>query len=669
MKSALPTPELATAWDRFEREDLKRSGGRYLDLLRELERRAVAFHLDPSMVGLAVELSSFSPHLNEEERAALTLLTLATLVDLSRGSTRTPAEGHEGYEHLSALYRALSPQHAEPLLKISRRFLDQGGAPEVMSRDPERYTPLLYIDGHLYHQRLYTIEMRLAERVGARLLGARASLASWSAQRVTEARSDVRARPALTPQGLEITLSSEQEEALQRALTRRISLISGGPGTGKTSIVVALLRAFARLGVEGEDITLAAPTGKAAWRMGESIRGGLSELRESTEADLRLKARPPTPQTLHRLLGYHPVTGRFRHHANAPLSAKVIVVDESSMIDVFLMERLISATSPNAQLVLLGDAHQLPSVSAGAVFRDLLDVAPEASATLTHSYRMREDNPSGRSILSFATQIKRGEEVWGEPEGLSSSWVTERASASELCFEGVELLPSHPRSQDQMIALWAERFIDGDAHIQALRSRAWRLEGLRVASEQESALNVLFEHLGRARLLCLTQTLDAGVAQLNARLHARLSRRVGATYPFLVGEPIMMLHNDYDRALFNGDQGLVLWVELGEQRRAMAVFPELGGGYKAYELEALSGRIELCYAMTVHKSQGSEFDHVALLLPPHRLPLLSRELIYTAVTRSKRSVTLVGDGALLSLKSLNHTPRHSGLAERVKEAH
>jgi exodeoxyribonuclease V alpha subunit len=658
MSAQLPMAPHATAWERFEREDLKRNPSRYPALLRELERRAVSFHLEPHAVALAAELTSLCPYLSDEEQAALTLLTLSTLVDLSRGSTRTPADGPRAYAHLRRIYQSLSPEAAQPLLHISRGFLDRGAAPEVIGRTPDAYTPLLYLNGYLYHQRLYAAEGHLSARLRARL----GQPSGLPAARAREAVAEVKAGGARG--GAPLTLSDEQLNAVALALSARVSLISGGPGTGKTSIVVALLRAFARLGLSGGAVCLAAPTGKAAWRMGESIREGLAALSDAHPADATLKAAPPTPQTLHRLLGYHPIHGTFRHHPNSPLEASVVMVDESSMIDVGLMERLLGATREETLIVLLGDADQLPSVGAGAVFRDLLDATPQARARLTRSYRMREDNPAGRAILQFAAQICAGEEVWGEG-GLRSPWVQQSTRPEELSYAGVSLLPCALSEQWRFLDRWAERFVYGGERVRALRARTWRLEGPRVAEADQEALSELFDHLGQARVLCLTQSLDAGVSRVNQRFHARFAKQVGVEAPFLVGEPLMMLHNDYDRMLFNGDQGLVLWVGVSGRRAPMAVFPELGGGFKAYELDALAGRVEHCYAMTVHKSQGSEFDHVALLLPPQRLPLLSKELIYTAVTRSRASVTLVGDGSLLSLRALNHTPRSSGLVERL----
>jgi exodeoxyribonuclease V alpha subunit len=231
-------PSLDCAWSAFEREDLGHQPSRYELLLRELERRAPLFHLEPHLVGLAAELACFPIGLNDEEQAALTLLTLSTLIDLTRGSTRTPCEGQAAYYHLKRLYQALAPQVAEPLLQITRRFLDQGRAPEVIGHQSDDYCPLLRVGDHLYHQRLYAVEGRLVESIKIKL----SRTPPHRAQLITAARADVEARPAILPSGIPITLSDEQANALELAASRSLAMISGGPGTGKTSIVVALLR-------------------------------------------------------------------------------------------------------------------------------------------------------------------------------------------------------------------------------------------------------------------------------------------------------------------------------------------------------------------------------------------------------------------------------------------
>jgi exodeoxyribonuclease V alpha subunit len=348
------------------------------------------------------------------------------------------------------------------------------------------------------------------------------------------------------------------------------------------------------------------------------------------------------------------------------------------MIDLYLMERILAALPSTAQLVLLGDANQLPSVSAGAVFRDLLDLDMKVhndlpahfkmKAQLTQSYRMRADNPAGRAILNVARDLSNGKDLWDrQNQTIIHQDIQSKITPADLTFHGVEHLDLPSNEYWQFYDYWSQHLIYGDEEIQKLRKRTWRFEGGRIHEDEQTDLTRLFEYLSKGRVLCLTQNLDTGVSKVNARFHARYAQHMGFDFPFLVGEPVMMLHNDYDRLLFNGDQGLILWTQHGNQRQPMVIFPELGGSYKGYEIDALAGRIEHCYAMTVHKSQGSEFDQIALILPPYPIPLLSKELMYTAITRSRHAVTFVGNGSLLSATHLESAPRSSGLKTQIQK--
>jgi len=644
---------LDTAWRRFLRQDLGRPPGGLEALLRGLESAVAPHGLDPSAVTLALDLALLADR-DEATRGALVVLVLAALIDLQQGSTRSPiADGHlEG--RVVALARAAGD---EAVAGRAMGLLTQNI--EIIGQSAEDRCPLLFFDGRLTLHRIEHAEARLAQRLAQRL-----DRPPDAVRQADRALADVMARPARRG-GAAVALSDEQQAAVLAAVRRSLTLVSGGPGTGKTSIVVAMLRTLARLKVGPEHVALAAPTGKAAWRMGESILAALAAIADPGPADEALMARPPVPCTLHRLLGYSPTADRFEHDEDNPLAARVVVIDEGSMVDVFLMERLLAATRPTARLIILGDADQLPSVAAGAVFRDAVQVAGPAAVTLTHSYRMRVDDPAGRQVLLTAQRIRRGQVDLFAADRSDGEGVRRRARAADLEGVGVEVLPADRAGVRAFLEVWYQQRVRRPAELQRRTQQTWVLgpEGL----ESPEQLAPLFDHLNEARLLCLTRGFETGTRRINAWLHEATAREAGQppAVTFLVGEPVMMLHNDYDRQLFNGDQGLVLFVEDGDGRRRMAVFPRTGGGFRAFPLEALGSRLELAHALTVHKAQGSEFDQVAVLLPEDDLPLLTRELLYTAITRSRKSAVLVGSEGLLLAGVRRPVQRHTGLAERI----
>jgi exodeoxyribonuclease V alpha subunit len=608
------------------------------------------------------------------EERALTLLVLASLASLRQGSTRLPLSGEEGAAHLDELWPALGGTPRERTLALElcaelrqARLAGKSARLDPIAGFPGERRPLI-LDGYaLYHQRMHACELSLSSLLAARL----AAPAAREAGALSAVLDDVCARPASTATRA-IALTASQRRAVEHALKSSLSVITGGPGTGKTSIVAALLRALARLDVPPDAIALAAPTGKAAFRLRESITRSLGTIAEPAPADLALQC--PEAQTLHRLLGYSPSSDRFRRHAGDPLSARVVIVDEASMIDLFLMERLVRAVRPDAQLVLLGDADQLPSVDAGAVLRDLVPKRePSVAVRLTESWRMSPDDPAGRHVLRVAGHVQAGDPA---PilDGHAEDAIQRRANAAALTFSGVELLPASARGE--LMRRWYDERIQLGAELATRARREFALGPNGFGPEDTRELVELFAHSERARVLCVTRGLSrAGAARINRALHDRVLadarasgdaialRSAPAFYP---GEPVLMLHNDYDRGLWNGDQGLVLRVsEPGRPGvHFMAVFAR-ESGFAAHPLESLRTSLQHAWATTVHKSQGSELDHVALLLPDEDLPLLQRELLYTAITRARRSVVVAGDEALLRKAIERRARRFSGLSRRL----
>ena len=459
-----------------------------------------------------------------------------------------------------------------------------------------------------------------------------------------------------------------QREAVRSATTRPLALISGGPGTGKTSIVLAILRVLVRLGFKPADIALAAPTGKAAHRLGESLREGLAQLRDPAVADRELGAARVEPVTMHRLLGYSPRRDIFLHHRNNPLSATVVIVDESSMLDLRLMHRLVAALRADTRLILLGDADQLPSVAAGAVFRDLVAAvrdrdgdADPICTRLTQSYRMNPDEPAGAAIFNFAQSINAGALETQQPSPL----IDERSEPDALRFEGVELLAADGAALHGFLDRWyVEQIRDPAADALATKLHVHGEQGF---DDQTTAeLMRVYRHLARSRMLCATRVLAGGADRINDAMHRRAmtsADRSGDRSRFVIGEPVMVVRNDYDRDLFNGDQGFIVRVARPEGGESlMAVFLN-SDRFEPFHLAALGDALELCYATTIHKAQGSEFDNVAVIMPDRDLPLLTRELLYTAVSRARKSVVLVGGLVMICAVAARKTMRYSGLAE------
>jgi exodeoxyribonuclease V alpha subunit len=420
---------------------------------------------------------------------------------------------------------------------------------------------------------------------------------------------------SLFPEGFE-----EQRAAAKVALSQGLTVLTGGPGTGKTTTVARLLALLAsgrRL-----RIALAAPTGKAAARLQEAVQLEVSKLDPShREALAGLHAT-----TLHRLLGSRPDTSaRFRHHRGNRLPHDVIVVDETSMVSLTMMARLLEAVRPGTRLVLVGDPDQLASVEAGAVLADLVDGLGEAKiAALKTSHRF------GESIGELATAIRVGD--------------AQRA---------VEVL----RAGGEHIE-WIEAEDPRDRLRKVLAPHAVQLRTAAILSDETAALEVLDEH----RLLCAHRRGPYGVQHWNRQVERWLTEETGEPIwtSWYAGRPILVTANDYGLGLYNGDTGVTV-VREGGLRAVIG-----GTGERQTFATSRLADVETMHAMTIHKSQGSQADEVTVLLPQEDSRLLTRELFYTAVTRAKERVRVVGSEAALRAAIERRAVRASGLAQRLR---
>ena len=635
-----------TARERF----LAQSGG------RSEPPRDLALHADDPDVRdaayLGWEIARCAPRLGATERRAVAALAAATVAAVRAGSTRVPTD-----RRLAAALAAIGAESALPDVRaLLERAAAKDSAVACVVGMPGDRTPLVVDGAWLYAERMRVLEERFSGRALALVARSTVHPDSRATGRALKAVAD--GPPALT---------EEQRRAVREALTAPLALVTGGPGTGKTTIVVALLRALAWIGIRVEDVAIAAPTGKAAQRLTEAIRTGLAAAARGLD-EAALAASPPEPQTLHRLLGWSPTTGRFARHENDPLPHKVVIVDEASMIDLGAMDSLLRALGKEGRLVLLGDADQLPSVEAGAVFRDLC--ASLGAARLTVNLRVASD-PGARRIVTAASAVNSG-----VLDASFTAAVRTCRSVQDLSLEGVEHLDA-PWSEVRGALLdrwWRDRVasLDGFA---ARASRTFRMHDGAFDDAETAELRALYDHHARARILCVTRSrhlstgaeaIDDGLlGRLPGAAHARRWRSV----PLAPGAPVLFGRNDYERRLFNGDQGIAVRVDAGDGHgpRLTAVFPR-GAGLAAFPVDALPD-LAPAFAMTVHKAQGSELDHVALVLPETDMPLLTRELLYTAMTRARRSVVVVGTLDLLARTVSRTVERHSGVADRLGRQH
>ncbi|MGX2041288.1 exodeoxyribonuclease V subunit alpha [Methylocaldum sp. MU1018] len=446
-----------------------------------------------------------------------------------------------------------------------------------------------------------------------------------------------------------------QKLAAAVAALRRFCVISGGPGTGKTSTVVRILAALhSQSGERLLRIALSAPTGKAAARLQESIREQKAKLPLPQAV---LDALPETASTLHRLLGAKPDSVHFRHDRKNPLPVDVLVVDEASMIDLALMAKLIDALPKSARLILLGDKDQLASVEAGAVFGDLCESSGYSPAFCDQLYAASGvEIPSGdlfTPALSDCVALLTHSHRFGSESGIGQ---LARLINGGHAKQAIELLAGgrHPDIH------WERARTGGRADLARTLERGYHAFFAAVDSGADP--RDILRLFGRFRVLTAHREGDSGAAGINRlfeeRLYARRRlRRGGRWYP---GRPVIVTRNDYDLRLFNGDIGIALDTDAG-----LRVFFEDADGHIRGFSPARLPEHETVYAMTVHKSQGSEFDEIVLALPDAESPILDRPLIYTAITRARHRAEIQGSQKILDDAIKRVPERSSGLRERL----
>lgn len=553
-------------------------------------------------------------------------------VDLRTAPERLVVDGADG-DALDAL--AWPEDNGWIELVAASPLVERTPLPAWADLDGEqrRVPPLILDESRLYLERYWRYESQVIAAVDQRATANHAEGGGG----VTPSAID----PALLDDLLPLDAAgapSRQRLAVTEALSRPASLIAGGPGTGKTYTIARLLALLvagaADRGADGgrpPQIALAAPTGKAAARMTEALRQAVNNagLDEAVADHLNNL----TATTIHRLLGYdfdNPT--RFRHDADRPLPHDVVVLDESSMVSLPLMAKLLDALSPRTRLVLVGDPDQLTSVEAGTVLGDLTHQASplaDAVVRLDRSHRFGEHSPIGELADALRRGDADGVRATLEAQHGAVTWVPVTASA----------WGDVPPELERLALDAAEGVYDA------------ALEG-----DAQAAVNAL----GAIRLLCAHRRGGSGVEAWNERIAELLGQtRPGSfgTRGFAVGTPWLVTANDQANRLANGDA--VVIIDSDGHPTGVLAGPEL----RTVPLSHLDA-VEPFHAITIHKSQGSEFDHAVVILPPADSPILTRELLYTAVTRAKTRLTIIGEAEAIEQAVRRKTDRASGLIER-----
>ncbi len=538
--------------------------------------------------------------------------------------------------------------------------LPESGLVAVGEADDVPSRPLRLIGSRLYLDRYWREERRLA-----------ADLQAFSEAEAAEVRAEVLAAglsrifPEPTDDGAP---DASQRRAAASSVLRRFAVVAGGPGTGKTTtvarIVALLAEQAAAAGLPEPLVALAAPTGKAAARLEETVRDEAPRLEVSP--DVRAHLLGLSASTLHRLLGWRPGSqSRFRHHRGNRLPHDVVIVDESSMVSLSLMARLVEAVRPEARLILVGDPGQLTSIEAGAVLGDIVGPASDglrirASALAALAEVVGEevpagDPPSGVSIGDGIVVLDRVHRFGG---GIARVAEAIRRGDADAVLEAL--------TANQESVTWIGVDVADTTSEHALRPiHDGVVVTARVVIEaaRSGAARQAIEALGAFRVLCAHRRGDHGVATWMSRIEGWLAGEIdgfAAEGRWYVGRPLLVTENDYGLRLYNGDTGVVVAAGPG---RVTAAF-ERGGEIVEFSPSRLAA-VDTVYAMTVHKSQGSQFDTAAVLLPAPTSLILSRELLYTAITRARKRLILAGSEAAIRAAVARPVARASGLRWRL----
>ena len=541
---------------------------------------------------------------------------------------------------------------------------------------PDDNQPLVYEQQRLYLRRYWQFEEELGKAIRDlihRPIEQQVSFDSVQAQQVMAQLFPPLLTNKQTTPDLEKT--DWQKVAVANALIHQFTIIAGGPGTGKTFTVTKVLAALQILSDNQLKIAMIAPTGKAAQRLNESIQKAKSALQSNQLiTDVTIDNIPDNASTVHRLLGVIPGCHDFRYNQNRKLPYDVILVDEISMIDLPLMTRLIRAVEQNCRIIMLGDADQLPAVAAGSVLSDLAPrQAPGYSTACSQQLsaltgfdvpQLEQDNTglSNESLnLDHLTVLQKSHRFDGSGEiGNLARYVINGDADNSWTYleQGKEQIE---RVKDDSFYQWIDKMAEQYYKPLFISDKAVE----KTSDEKNSpALTIeqAFKQLNQFRFLAATREGEQGVVTINKTIEQSLRSKglIVSANEFYHGRPIMVTENHYNVGLYNGDIGL-LW--RNDEGKLQAAFPE-NDSVRWLSLGRLP-RVETVYAMTIHKTQGSEFAHVGLVLPDRDSLILSRELLYTGITRASEKLSVFASQGVFELGVRRRVQRYSGLGRKV----
>ncbi|MFC4952055.1 exodeoxyribonuclease V subunit alpha [Acinetobacter puyangensis] len=517
----------------------------------------------------------------------------------------------------------------------------------VVQGEEFAYKPLIWDAPYLYLQRYWALEHHLAQRVVA-MLNQQVEPVDLSAFR---------------------TLFEDpyQQQALAVGVNSAFAMITGGPGTGKTYILTRIVAVLKKIYPEMR-IAMAAPTGKAAQRMQEALQSAFSDPKLIDAGLYHADFARQQTQTLHRLLGMgNRQVPRFNR--NNPLPYDVVVVDEASMLDLSLAKALFDAVHAPTRLILLGDANQLSSVDVGYVLADLhrVNALQPYQVRLVHSRRFSDDANIGRFARFINAEQVTGEKLtdqdwlqYIQPQQITADQDFNIVLAEDEVEQGLAKdwvgyypLSSEP-TKNEIKALYAVLARGYDDYIAALKHY------------QQGYINKqqLSEAFDRYRILVVMRYFDLGLDAVNQAMTLYVREKLNIVHEgeWFYGRPVMMVYNDYQLGLSNGDVGICIFDD-NQPEQYTVYFPSL---QKEVAAARLPQSIQTAFALTIHKSQGSEFRHTAVVLDDRAQELLSKELLYTAITRAKKMLSIYSSPLALKQSLQHKTQRKSGLVQQIQ---